>query len=76
MVAILVQFYGTRRVSNINSAAICLILACALTIPAHATTIIVTNTNDNGSGSLRQALAIANDGDTIDATGISGAISA
>jgi len=50
-------------------------LACALTIPAHATTIIVTNTNDNGSGSLRQALAIANDGDTIDATGISGAIS-
>ncbi len=75
MVAILVQFYGTRRVSNINSAAICLILACALTIPAHATTIIVTNTNDNGSGSLRQALAIANDGDTIDATGISGAIS-
>ncbi len=75
MVAILVQFYGTRRVSSINSAAICLILACALTIPAHATTIIVTNTNDNGSGSLRQALAIANDGDTIDATGISGAIS-
>jgi len=62
-------------VSNINSAAICLISACALTISAHATTIIVTNTNDNGSGSLRQALAIANDGDTIDATGISGAIS-
>src|SRR6266705_780494 len=75
MVAILVQFYGIRRVSNINSAAICLILACALTIPAHATTIIVTNTNDNGSGSLRQALAVANNGDTIDATGISGAIS-
>src|SRR5947208_7235931 len=75
MVAILVQFYGTRRVSNINSAVICLILACALTISAHATTIIVTNTNDNGPGSLRQALADANDSDTIDATGISGAIS-
>src|SRR5947199_7008401 len=75
MVAILVQFYGTRRVSNINSAVICLILACALTLSAHATTIIVTNTNDNGPGSLRQALAIANDGDTLDATGISGAIS-
>src|SRR6266481_974119 len=74
MVAILVQFYGTRRVSNINSAAICLTLACALSIPVHATTIIVTNTNDNGSGSLLQALASANDGDTIDATGISGAI--
>jgi len=35
----------------------------------------VTNTNDSGAGSLRQALAIANDGDTIDATGISGVIS-
>ena len=49
-------------------------LVCALTIPAHATTIIVTNTNDNGPGSLRQALVDANDGDTIDATGVSGTI--
>jgi hypothetical protein len=39
-----------------------------------STTILVTNTNDSGSGSLRNALAIANDGDTIDATGISGTI--
>jgi hypothetical protein len=39
-----------------------------------ATTIVVTNTNDSGSGSLRDALAIANDGDTIDATGVSGTI--
>ena len=38
------------------------------------TVIIVTNTNDNGPGSLRQALAVANDGDTIDASGISGVI--
>src|SRR3954468_2816788 len=30
-----------------------------------ATTITVTNGNDSGSGSLRQALADANDGDTI-----------
>ena len=30
-----------------------------------ATTIVVTNTNDAGSGSLRDALAMANDGDTI-----------
>src|SRR5215475_858217 len=29
------------------------------------TTITVTNGNDSGSGSLRQALADANDGDTI-----------
>ena len=41
---------------------------------ARATTILVTNTNDNGPGSLRQALADANDGDTIDATGVSGVI--
>ncbi len=61
--------------SSIKSAAICLTLACALTIPAQAATIIVSNTNDSGPGSLRQALASANDGDTIDATGISGVIS-
>ena len=46
----------------------------AVAIPARATTISVTNTNDSGPGSLRQALAIANDGDTIDATGVSGVI--
>src|SRR5262249_12195548 len=39
-----------------------------------ANTILVTNTNDNGTGSLRDALASANDGDTIDATGVSGTI--
>lgn len=39
-----------------------------------AATIIVTNTNDSGPGSLRQALAAANYGDTIDATGVSGTI--
>src|SRR6266446_4207654 len=60
---------------GIRFAAICMAPLCALAIPAHASIIPVTNTNDSGSGSLRQALAIANDGDTIDATGISGAIS-
>ena len=40
-----------------------------------ANIIPVTNTNDSGAGSLRDALAGANDGDTIDATGISGTIS-
>jgi len=60
--------------NKFKAAAICLTLACALTIPAHATTILVSNTNDNGPGSLRQALVDANDGDTIDATGISGVI--
>ena len=39
-----------------------------------ANIILVTNTDDSGPGSLRDALAIANDGDTIDATGVSGTI--
>jgi parallel beta helix pectate lyase-like protein len=39
-----------------------------------ANIIVVANTNDSGSGSLRDALAMANDGDTIDATGVSGTI--
>ena len=38
------------------------------------TVIVVTNTNDSGPGSLRDALGAANDGDTIDATGVSGTI--
>ena len=41
---------------------------------ARAATITVTNTNDSGAGSLRDALAVANDGDTIDATDLSGTI--
>src|ERR1043166_5259650 len=60
--------------SKFEAVAVWLIWSCALAIRAHATTIAVTNTNDNGPGSLRQALADANDGDTIDATGISGVI--
>src|SRR2546430_507296 len=36
-----------------------------MTISTRATTITVTNRNDSGSGSLRQALADVNDGDTI-----------
>jgi hypothetical protein len=39
-----------------------------------ANTIVVTNTDDSGPGSLRDALAAAVDGDIIDATGISGTI--
>jgi hypothetical protein len=41
---------------------------------AFATTLVVTSTADNGSGTLREALAIASDGDTIDASGVSGTI--
>lgn len=57
-----------------KAAARCFILVCALALPVHAATIVVNNTKENGAGSLRQALVSASDGDTIDATGVSGAI--
>src|SRR5947207_3772608 len=60
--------------SKFKTVAVCLVWACALAMPANATTIVVTNTNDSGPGSLRQGLAIANDGDTIDAASVSGVI--
>jgi hypothetical protein len=44
---------------------IVLLLLCPVGICANATIVTVTNTNDSGPGSLRNALAIANDGDTI-----------
>ena len=45
--------------------AIAVLLLAATTMSAHGATITVTNTNDSGPGSLRQALMIASDGDTI-----------
>src|SRR5262249_35263511 len=41
------------------------VLSCVGAMPAHAAPLTVTNTNDNGPGSLRRALTIAHDGDTI-----------
>ena len=52
--------------------ALAMTLTCAAF--ASAATIPVTNSGDSGAGSLRAALASAVNGDTIDATGISGAI--
>src|SRR5262249_43922006 len=46
--------------------AVCLALIWPAARSLYADTITVTNTNDSGPGSLRQALASANDGDTID----------
>lgn len=45
---------------------ICSAFICLLGTTLYANTITVTNTNDSGPGSLRQALADANDGDTIE----------
>ena len=47
---------------------------CAGSTSLNAAIIIVSNTADNGTGSLRAALSSAVNGDTIDATGISGTI--
>jgi hypothetical protein len=44
---------------------ICLAAFCAVATPAHANTITVTNTNDSGPGSLRQALTGANNDDIL-----------
>ncbi len=39
---------------------------CLIALSTQAATITVTNTNDSGAGSLRQAIADANENDTID----------
>jgi hypothetical protein len=49
------------------------LLFCAVQTEGHAATVTVTNTNDSGHGSLRQALAVAHDGDRI-TFAVSGAI--
>src|SRR5882757_5017798 len=53
--------------------ATCLSALCLIALNAQAATITVTNTNDSGAGSLRQAIADANNGDTID-FGVTGTI--
>jgi len=51
-----------------------LYVAIVSMLSVHAATLTVTNTNDSGPGSLREALAIAQGGDTIDATHVAGTI--
>ena len=51
---------GQRQLAILST-----VLICTSAIQVHAATIFVTNTNDDGTGSLRQALRSANDGDTI-----------
>ena len=65
------------KTSNSNTCRIllatCLSALCVVAVSTHAATITVTNTNDGGAGSLRQAIADAHDGDTID-FGVTGTI--
>jgi hypothetical protein len=49
-------------------------VVCFTTFRSQAATITVSHTADSGPGSLRDALASATDGDTIDASGVTGAI--
>jgi hypothetical protein len=53
------------RLKRQQLAILSMLLFCVGVTQAHAATITVNNTNDNGPGSLRQTLTIANDGDTI-----------
>src|SRR6267378_8464630 len=48
-----------------KTVAVGVLLSCAVVIQLQAATITVTNANDSGPGSLRQALANANNGDRI-----------
>ena len=43
-----------------------LLVSASFCLQASAATITVTNTNDDGAGSLRKALADAHNGDIID----------
>ena len=54
-----------RITPNTSFIAIAVLLLCAVENSARAATITVTNTNDSGAGSLRQALTDTLDGDTI-----------
>jgi predicted outer membrane repeat protein len=59
----------SQRIFNSNSCrmlfATCLSALCLVALSTQAATITVMNTNNNAAGSLRQALADAVDGDTI-----------
>jgi parallel beta helix pectate lyase-like protein len=74
------DFLHTAITSEVNGAAApatrfaVRLLIYAFAFPVHAATITVTNTNDSGPGSLRQALANANNGDRINFA-VTGAIS-
>ena len=53
--------------------ATCLSALCLIALSTQAATITVTNINDSGAGSLRQAIADAHDGDTVN-LGVTGTI--
>ena len=56
----------TKTPFNLNRIELSLLVLCAGLVNSSGDTIIVTITNDSGTGSLRQALADATDGDMIE----------
>jgi hypothetical protein len=61
------------EIKRMRFALISVLLLCAMARQTGAATTTVTNTNDSGPGSLRQALAVAHDGNRITFT-VSGVI--
>jgi hypothetical protein len=61
----LMRYLPCRLLSAPNVALLAFVSAAMLVSPAAAATRTVLNLNDNGPGSLRQTLAAAQDGDTV-----------
>jgi hypothetical protein len=62
---------GNPRSNRVHPLSAAIVVACLALAPIHATshtngTLVVENCNDNGVGSLRQAIADAPDGGTVD----------
>jgi hypothetical protein len=72
-----IQTLMSQSIFNSNTCRIlfatCFSALCLIALSTQAATITVTNTNDSGAGSLRQAIADAHNGDTID-FGVTGTI--
>jgi hypothetical protein len=67
------DLYG-HKLLLITGLAVVAAMHLAFLPAAGAGTLTVTSTADSGPGTLRAALAVAADGDTIDASGVSGTI--
>jgi hypothetical protein len=64
----------SKRLPLVCSLLVALLSAATSVQSVYAATNTVTSTDDSGAGSLREALGNAANGDTIDATGVSGTI--
>jgi hypothetical protein len=53
------------EIKRVRFALISVLLLCAMAMQLRAATITVTNANNSGTGSLRHALGVAQDGDRI-----------